>query len=324
MEFKILNDDVMGIIKNKVNGNDEDWIHDIMYSDFKIIKRVINKQFYCDLFKSMSHYVIGNDKKIYKNGKPYKKNIISKAVKDYCIRQVSIYCKVDTDELFKGNLKTNKVEIYKFCMSLCEKEKVMEIWNDVLKKHKPPCDCCKERNNELYTTITKTIQPNYDYTYMVERKLVSDFNFPPIPFNQSPYLKSCKNCLVPLLNENEITDYVRNLYKKMGFDEDTYEEVEDSLIDLHYEINKFISINRYKYTDDGKVINNFNTTFPKSFKNLVKHNKKMLKKNINKLLKQDILQIYKENNWYLKLPQEIDRLDTTKKRMKEIILNEWN
>ena len=321
MEFKILNDDVMGIIKNKVNGNDEDWIRDIIYSDFKIIKRLINKHFYNDLFTSMSYYVVDN--KIYKNGKPYKKNIISKSVKDYCNHNVELFSKVDTDELFKGNLKTNKVEIYKFCMSLCEKEKVMEIWNDVLKKYKPPCDCCKERNNELHRTYKKT-HISYDENDDTSYTLARDFRFTPIPIYPYVYEMRCENCLVPLLNENEITDYVRFLYKKDGFDDDTYEEIEDSLIDLHYEIDRFISIDRYKYNHDGKVINNFNTTFPKSFAKLVKHNKKMLKLNINKFKKQDILEIYKKNNWYLKLPQEIDRLDTTKKRMKEIILNEWN
>lgn len=317
----MLNDDVMGIIKTKINGNDEDWIHDIIYSDFKIIKRVINKQFYNDLFTSMANYVVDN--KIYKNGKCYKKNVISKSVKDYCNHNVELFCKVDTDELFKGNLKTNKVEIYKFCMSLCEREKVMEIWNDVLKKYKPPCHCCKERNNELYETCAK-IHINYDENDDVSYTLARDFRFMPFPFAPYAYEMRCENCFVPLLNENEITDYVRFLYKKYGFDDDTYEEIEDSLIDLHYQNDRFVSIDRYKYNHDGKVINNFNTTFPKSFAKLVKHNKKMLKQNIKKYKKEDILEIYKYNNWYLELPQEIDRLDTTKKRMKELILNDWN
>ena len=320
----MLNDDVMGIIKNKVSGDDELWIHDISYSDFKIIKKVINKQFYFKLFTSMSYYVIGNDKKIYKNGKPYKKNIISQAVKDYCIQQVSSFSRVDTDELFKGNLKTNKAEIYKFCMSLCEKEKVMEIWNDVLKKYKPPCDCCKERNNELHRNFHKT-KIMYDIGDDISYILARDFSFSSKPYNHSVYEMRCENCLVPLLNENEITSFLYKLCKKMNFDGDIYDEIEDSLIDLHYEIDRFISIDRYKYNHDGKVINNFNTTFPISFKKLVKHNKKMLKQNINKFKKEDIINIYRENNWYLKLPQEIYyKIDTTKKRMKEIILNEWN
>jgi len=319
----MLNDDVMGIIKNKVNGNDEDWIHDITYSDFKIIKRVINKQFYCNLFTSMANYVIGNNNKIYKNGKPYKKNIISKAIKDFCNHNVELFSKVDTDELFKGNLKTNKVEIYKFCMSLCEREKVMGIWEDVLKKYKPPCDCCKERNNELYRTHTKT-HISYDENDDVSYTLARDFRFTHTPFTPYGYEMRCDKCLVPLLNEKEITDYLFNLYKEYGFDDDTYEEIEDSLIDLHYQNDRFISIDRHKYNHDGKVINQFDTTFPKSFAKLVKHNKKMLKQNINKFKKEDILELYKYNNWYLELPQEIDRLDTTKKRMKELILNTLN
>ncbi len=289
MEFKMLNDDVLFLIKNDY----EKQLYKPTFNDWK--KKQLPKFYdflnrHLELILTSTLHENPNTKniKFYKNGKPRVKNFLSTIIKDTIEIFIDTDSSINIDELMIGNLTSNYSDMYIECMKIVKKYKIHIIHHyEQSCKKRDKCSCCGCANNIfIYDEITEKVcckncsiiigkippplfemMDMYEYKYHIN---IDDNGVVSIPSKQL----ICIQDLLPIsCNEGEFTfeDMFEN---RTSIDEKYIDELRE-LLDIMREHNTSIVkevINKYPWEDiqvyfnwvcRSWEMNGFNTSYKK-------------------------------------------------------------